>query len=284
MPHSTNTALSEDSDIVKISPPTFNKPLNEVEYPQVKIEGDKHSHVKHEIEMSDIKQATEQAAADVQGTMDDTVRRIRETSDRLQQVALPYANRTKSFAEERPVLFTYLAILIALSIVPICIFVGFVLSITTLILGTAAFFICLFTFGTIVLGVSILLPILIFTTFLSLCTLTFLLGLFLLHRLYLHVSASVSNSDEQADVAALSTGVKTWLEETKSRVNVSVPGLPKVGLGIKWGPVEGSDSWSLGAKGDVGLGGRALEVAGGIKIETADDTHIGREQVGGIKF
>jgi hypothetical protein len=94
--------------------------------------------------------------------------------------------------------------------------------------------------------VSILLPILLFTATVSACILSFLLSLFLLHRLYLHLSISLSSGDTldpnsptststspekhqpyHLDYANVSRGVQSWLEETKGRVGLEgVPLLP----------------------------------------------------------
>jgi hypothetical protein len=93
--------------------------------------------------------------------------------------------------------------------------------------------------------VTILLPILLFTATASACVLSFLLALFLLHRLYLHLSISLSSADThdpnsptststspekhqyRIDYANVSRGVQSWLEETKGRVGLEgVPLLP----------------------------------------------------------
>lgn len=89
---------------------------------------------------------------ELQRKMDETVRSIREQSDRLQAAAAPYAERTRGFAESQPVLFvsveswssddisrsrqkcsqykrmyteisqTFLSIFIALSVIPVLCF------------------------------------------------------------------------------------------------------------------------------------------------------------------
>ena len=66
---------------------------------------------------------------------------------------------------------------------------------------------------------AILIPVLLFTGFLSLCALSCLLTLFLANRLYVHVQASAS---DEVNYANVKTGVKSWLQETQDRI-VSPP-------------------------------------------------------------
>lgn len=65
---------------------------------------------------------------------------------------------------------------------------------------------------------------LFFTSLISLTLLSFLLSLFLLHRLYLNVTAHTASQDgtTAATYDNLSKGVKAWIEETTDRV----PSLP----------------------------------------------------------
>ena len=69
---------------------------------------------------------------------------------------------------------------------------------------------------------SILLPILFFTTRMSLTALSFLLSLFLAQRLYTHVMTTTTSA---ADYKGMSKGVKDWLDETADRL----PNVPPVG-------------------------------------------------------
>jgi len=72
----------------------------------------------------------------------------------------------------------------------------------------------------------VLLPILFFTCLVSLSILSFLLSLFLVHRLYLHLATSTKTADgHQTDYAHLSKGVRAWIGETSGR-------LPEVGLDL----------------------------------------------------
>jgi hypothetical protein len=115
---------------------------------------------------------------------------------------------------------------------------------------------------------SILLPVLLFTTILSASCLAFLLCLFLLHRLYLHLTISLSSStiydgSPNGDVgryeynyANVSRGVQGWIDETKGRVGLEgVPLVPRqlkgVGSRIRWaqdnvvGGEKGEGKWII---------------------------------------
>ena len=82
----------DETDIVKITPPgsAHDLKLDTTHYEHQPL------HVKEE------KPSIEE---EVQRKMDETVRRVREQSDRLQAAATPYAQKTRDFAEHRPVLF-----------------------------------------------------------------------------------------------------------------------------------------------------------------------------------
>lgn len=80
---------------------------------------------------------------------------------------------------------------------------------------------------------SILLPVLLFTALVSFGILTALISLFLLHRLYLHITAACRTESTQLDGTAPDTteaaeisyervvqGVMTWAEETVERVGI----------------------------------------------------------------
>ncbi|WRT66563.1 uncharacterized protein IL334_003522 [Kwoniella shivajii] len=203
---------------------------------------------------------------DVSGVVEDTVRKVRQQSDKLQVAAQPYADKTRCFAETRPVLFTFIAIWAGFSMIPLLVFLGFALATTVFIVSTAVFFSGLVIIGTVLTGVAafigtllfgaaILTPILFITTLLALGTLTTLLGLFLVHRLYLHVS--ISSSEEGWTTSALSVGIKSWAEETFQRVQSSLPVFQKTkiieigydtgsGKGLKWDLVE-----NVNTRGDV---------------------------------
>ncbi|WVR06864.1 hypothetical protein IAU60_003900 [Kwoniella sp. DSM 27419] len=168
-----------------------------------------------------------EALRDVQSVVEDTVKRVRERSDQFQHAAQPYADKTRSFAERRPVLFTFLALWAAFSAIPILIFLGFALTATTVIAFSSAFFIAMIIIGTILLTATViigtvlgafvlLLPFLFFTTVLAVGALAALLGLFLIHRLYLHLSAS--SVDQGLNTRSISIGVRSWADETIERV------------------------------------------------------------------
>ncbi|ORX35735.1 hypothetical protein BD324DRAFT_631465 [Kockovaella imperatae] len=173
---------------------------------------------KHSIDSVDVDYMKKEVnEVDVQGMVDETVRRVREQSDRIQAAAMPYAEKTRAYAERQPVLFTYLAIFVALSIIPVGFFIGFVLSASLFIIAAAAVAIFACVLGVVVLGACFLLPTLFVTSLVSLFFLSCLLGLFLVHRLYLHITAAKSTNG-RVDYDSLSRGVKTWLEETVDRV------------------------------------------------------------------
>ncbi|WVQ67271.1 uncharacterized protein L199_005466 [Kwoniella botswanensis] len=201
------------------------------------------------------------------GVVEDTVRRVRQQSDKLQSIAQPYADKTRYFAESKPVLFTFIALWIGFSAIPILIFLGFALASTVFILSAALIFSAVVILGailmaattligTILFGATILTPILFLTTFLSSCTLFTLLCLFLVHRLYLHIQLSTSESSEGYSMSAIGSGIKSWMDETIQRIILSLPftrkpsdsdeslwlgrnsKLGKVNVGRKWSPVE----------------------------------------------
>ncbi|WWC61966.1 uncharacterized protein I303_104552 [Kwoniella dejecticola CBS 10117] len=169
---------------------------------------------------------------EMNGMIDDTVKRVKLQSDKLQIAAQPYADKTRNFAESRPVLFTFIALWAAFSAIPILIFLGFALIATVVILSTATFFSGMIVIGailmgggaligTLLFGVALLVPVIFITTFLALGTLTTLLGLFLLHRLYLNLSDAAAN--EGWTTNAIISGVKNWIEETSLRIRSSSP-------------------------------------------------------------
>ncbi|WWC89160.1 uncharacterized protein L201_004078 [Kwoniella dendrophila CBS 6074] len=202
-----------------------------------------------------------QVLKDVHGVVEDTVRRVRQQSDKLQSAAQPYADRTRTFAETNPVLFTFIALWVVFSSIPILMFLGFALASTVFIVSTAIFFSALILIGailtgaaaligTIIFGAALLAPVLFVTTILAFGTLTTLLGLFLVHRLYLHIS--ISSSREGLTTTTIGLGIKSWFEETFKRVLSSVPSFKRTkqsnqdinqfsshgGQSMKWEPVE----------------------------------------------
>ncbi|WWC69984.1 uncharacterized protein I206_103928 [Kwoniella pini CBS 10737] len=174
----------------------------------------------------------EQAHQDMNGVFDDTVKKVKIQSDKLQTAAQPYADKTRNFAESRPVLFTFIALWAAFSAIPIFIFLGFALITTLVIMSTAIFFSALIIIGavlmgggaligTLLFGVALLVPIIFITTFLAVGSLTTLLGLFLVHRLYLNIANAAVQEGWTAN--AIISGIKAWIEETSIRIRSSSP-------------------------------------------------------------
>lgn len=81
----------------------------------------------------------------------------------------------------------------------------------------------------------VLLPILLFTFISSVFALSFLIFLFLAHRLYLHVTINDNTSLE-----SLKLGAQTFAEETRSRLDLSAFG------------VKGKVRWADGENGQSG--------------------------------
>ncbi|ORY32881.1 hypothetical protein BCR39DRAFT_522258 [Naematelia encephala] len=217
MPTPIHSFSEDETDIVKISPPSSTTMIEDEKKPSIK-----------------------QEKVDVQAMVDDTVKRVREQSDRFQAAAIPYADATRSLAENKPVLFTFLAIFTFLSIIPIGIFAAFVLSATAFIVGSALVIALLSVLGTVLFASTLLLPILFVTTLISLSILTFLLALFLAHRLYLHIQLASTDTETETVPAKgydkLSRGVRGWLDETGARVNDGLEGVGWKGSksGPKW--------------------------------------------------
>ncbi|WVF71363.1 hypothetical protein IAT40_006167 [Kwoniella sp. CBS 6097] len=166
---------------------------------------------------------------EVQSVVEDTVRRVRQQSDKFQSAAQPYADKTRSFAERRPVLFTFLVLWATFSIIPILFFLTFALISTAIIASTAIFFLALTIIGTILLAASILLctlcggllvlfPVLCVTTFMAFGALSTLLGIFLAHRLYLHISLAAAEDKAGFSIATLARGIFSWIDETVERI------------------------------------------------------------------
>lgn len=61
-----------------------------------------------------------------------------------------------------------------------------------------------------------------FTTFLSCLAVSCLIGLFLAHRLYLHLAAATTTDKGELDASFenISTGVREWVNETTARVDL----------------------------------------------------------------
>ncbi|KIS02380.1 hypothetical protein L804_00642 [Cryptococcus deuterogattii 2001/935-1] len=128
----------------------------------------------------------------VRGKLQSIVNRVEELFGILYDTTKPYSDKVVAVAEQYPILFTFAFTWIAFSSIPIIIF-------TTL-------------------QVAILLPILAITTILSVLTLSFLLGLFVIHRLYLHLSSATSN---EWSIEAVGEGLKGWVEEVGEKVGLN---------------------------------------------------------------
>ncbi|ADV21673.1 hypothetical protein I305_03364 [Cryptococcus gattii E566] len=128
----------------------------------------------------------------VQGKFQSIVSRVEELFGTLYDTTKPYSDKVVAVAEQYPILFTFAFTWIAFSSIPIIIFTS--------------------------LQVAILLPILAITTILSALTLSFLLGLFVIHRLYLHLSSATSN---EWSIEAVGEGFKGWVEEVGEKVGLN---------------------------------------------------------------
>ncbi|WWD17115.1 hypothetical protein CI109_101552 [Kwoniella shandongensis] len=214
----------------------------------------------------------QEVVQDAQSAVEDTVRRVREQSDKFQLAARPYADKIRSFAEDRPVLFTFIALWTIISAIPVSFFLGFTILATLTIASVAAFFVAasvigiiLFAIaslaGTILLALTFLLPVLFITTVLTLVALSTLLSLFLAHRLYLHLSVSTSKAAE-VNVQTLSTGVQAFVEETLERISIQLPASLKFAgrAPVKAEPVkEGGLRWADDEKISGGGGGWIID-------------------------
>jgi hypothetical protein len=96
---------------------------------------------------------------------------------------------------------------------------------------------------------TLLLPVLVFTTFLSVLSLGFLLSLFFIHRLYLNVK-SVTPTGTSPDFSHLTAGTKSFIAETKARI-----GLPAA-IEVEEKPTSSGVSGvkDLGGVGVIGMG------------------------------
>ncbi|OCF32928.1 hypothetical protein I316_05265 [Kwoniella heveanensis BCC8398] len=167
---------------------------------------------------------------DVQSVVEDTVRRVRQQSDKFQSAAQPYADKTRSFAERRPVLFTFLVLWASFSSIPVFFFLTFALISTAIIASTAIFFLALTIIGTVLFTASVLLctlcvgllvlfPVLCISTFIAFSALSTFVGIFLAHRLYLHIK--LAKAEDEAglfSIATLFRGVVSWIDETIERI------------------------------------------------------------------
>lgn len=61
-------------------------------------------------------------------------------------------------------------------------------------------------------------PVLVFTSVLASSAVGVLLGLFLAHRLFLHIRAATT--EQSLSIASASEGVRSWVEETTARVGL----------------------------------------------------------------
>ncbi|WVQ81741.1 hypothetical protein IAT38_003866 [Cryptococcus sp. DSM 104549] len=203
---------------------------------------------------------SQQVIREVDEKMEGVVKRVEEITDRIYLVCKPLSDKALSFAENRPLLFTFVSLWAFFSAIPILFFLGFLAFAAVSIASVAAFFICVTVIGialaavsaligTLVLSSAILLPILCFTTLLATSSLAFLLTLFLAHRLYLHLAASTS---EEISAQTLSAGVRGWAGESVERVEEVVGG----GFGV----------------------GKALSGASGAAAEKPGNTSSGLEK------
>ncbi|KAK6909701.1 hypothetical protein L486_00652 [Kwoniella mangroviensis CBS 10435] len=257
------SSTKDETDVKPIIPVSPSKHVNDRKPPHVTFEP---------VPITPSKKEHKQPVSAVEeegkhGVVEDTVRRVKQQSDKLHSIAQPYADKTRYFAESKPVLFTFIALWIGFSAIPMLIFLGFALASTVFILSTALIFSAVVILGailmaaatiigTILFGASILTPILFLTTFLSSCTLITLLCLFLIHRLYLHIQLSTTETSEGYSLSAIGSGIKSWMDETIQRIILSLPftrshsesdesawfernsKLGKVNVGRKWSPVE----------------------------------------------
>ncbi|KAL7422200.1 hypothetical protein Q5752_002846 [Cryptotrichosporon argae] len=167
---------------------------------------------------------SDKARREVQAAIDEATKRIKDQSDRFQQAAVPLATRVRDFAERRPVLFTFAVIWTALSVLPIVFFAGFVLSVTGIVLGVAAIGICLSVLGTILFGATILLPVLFVTSCAAIFFVASLVGLFLAHRLYLHLAhATRTDAGRVVSASTVVPAVSAWVRETLVRAESALP-------------------------------------------------------------
>lgn len=83
---------------------------------------------------------------------------------------------------------------------------------------------------------SILLPVLLLTLITSTCILSFLLFLFLAHRLYLHLTIAAKTDSGEVKVEHLTQGVKNWADETKGRVDLGLKGR------VRWADLGGAET------------------------------------------
>ncbi|OWZ55151.1 hypothetical protein C368_02956 [Cryptococcus neoformans 125.91] len=173
----------------------------------------------------------ERALGHVRGRFQSIVSRVEELFGMLYGATKPYSDQVVAVAEQNPILFTFASIWIAFSAIPIIIFTGVVVFCTVTIFSIATFFICaaiigilLLTFfaviGTVVIASAVLIPTLAITTILSTLTLSFLLGLFVFHRLYLHLSSATS---DEWSLETVGEGFKGWAEEVGERVGLNGP-------------------------------------------------------------
>ncbi|CAK9781096.1 hypothetical protein CC85DRAFT_310563 [Cutaneotrichosporon oleaginosum] len=149
--------------------------------------------------------------------LEDLTRRVRETSDRIQLALSPFAERVKTFAEARPVIFTFTSIFIALSCIPAVCTAIFVLCVSALFTGIAIFLLCLSIVGTIGLAMFFLIPVLVIMASLSAMAVGVLLALFLAHRLYLHIR---SDCEYTPGLSGVLSGIQSWVDETLGRIGV----------------------------------------------------------------
>ncbi|WVQ73946.1 hypothetical protein IAR50_003527 [Cryptococcus sp. DSM 104548] len=158
--------------------------------------------------------------------LESIVFRIENVFDNIYLRARPYTDRLLAIAEARPLLFTFSAIWLSFSAIPIVIFLGFILLSIATILAVAVSALLVSVIGIVVLTLSaivatlvfasfFLLPTLFVTTTFSAISISFLLGLFFVYRLYQHVSSA---TQEGLSLNNLGRGVGGWAGEVGDRV------------------------------------------------------------------
>ncbi|ODN80611.1 hypothetical protein L202_02801 [Cryptococcus amylolentus CBS 6039] len=158
--------------------------------------------------------------------LESIVFRIENVFDNIYLRAKPYTNKLLAIAEAKPLLFTFSAIWLSFSAIPIVVFTGFILLSIATILAVAVSTLLVLVVGTVVLTLSaivatlvfasfFLLPTLFVTTTFSAISISFLLGLFFVYRLYQHVSSA---TQEGLSFNNLGRGVGGWAGEVGDRV------------------------------------------------------------------
>lgn len=105
---------------------------------------------------------------------------------------------------------------------------AFIAVVTTIFIGVAVFLLCLSIVGVVVIAskfcaatqltpVTFLVPVLIMTASLGGMAVGFLLALFLVHRLYLHIRSA---GEHVSGLGAVVAGLQSWMDETLGRIGL----------------------------------------------------------------